>query len=53
MTGLAFSPDSTRIAVGQSDNIAFVYTIGESWWVQCVRLRVCEVGCCVIGERRR
>ena len=55
MTELAFSPDSTRIAVGQSDNIAFVYTIGESWWVQCVRLCVCvcEVACCVIGERRR
>ena len=33
MTGLAFSPDSTKIAVGQSDNIAFVYTIGENWFV--------------------
>jgi intraflagellar transport protein 172 len=31
VTGLAFSPDSTRVAVGQSDNIAFVYTIGENW----------------------
>ena len=33
MTGLAFSPDSTKIAVGQSDNISFVYTIGENWYV--------------------
>ena len=31
VTGLAFSPDSARIAVGQSDNIAFVYTVGENW----------------------
>ncbi|KAK9531238.1 hypothetical protein VZT92_010676 [Zoarces viviparus] len=28
---LAFSPDSTRIAIGQSDNIIFVYRIGEDW----------------------
>lgn len=29
--GIAFSPDSTRLAVGQSDNIVFVYRLGESW----------------------
>lgn len=29
--GLAFSPDSTRIAVGQTDNMVFVYKIGDSW----------------------
>lgn len=29
--GLAFSPDSTKIAVGQTDNIVFVYKIGEEW----------------------
>ncbi|KAG8230356.1 hypothetical protein J437_LFUL000627, partial [Ladona fulva] len=29
--GLAFSPDSTKIAVGQSDNIVFVYKVGEEW----------------------
>ena len=29
--GLAFSPDSTKIAVGQTDNIIFVYKIGEEW----------------------
>ncbi|KAM3856962.1 intraflagellar transport protein 172 homolog [Vipera latastei] len=29
--GMAFSPDSTKIAVGQSDNIIFVYKIGEEW----------------------
>ncbi|KAG7280373.1 hypothetical protein CRUP_022201, partial [Coryphaenoides rupestris] len=26
---MAFSPDSTKIAIGQSDNIIFVYRIGE------------------------
>ena len=31
VTALAFSPDSTKIAVGQSDNIIFVYKIGENW----------------------
>ena len=31
--GLAFSPDSTKIAVGQTDNIIFVYKIGEEWLV--------------------
>ncbi|KAK3091661.1 hypothetical protein FSP39_021624, partial [Pinctada imbricata] len=29
--GLAFSPDSTKIAVGQTDNIIYVYKIGEDW----------------------
>ena len=29
--GLAFSPDGTKIAVGQTDNILFVYKIGEDW----------------------
>ena len=29
--GLAFSPDSTKIAVGQTDNILFVYKVGEGW----------------------
>ncbi|XP_041831040.1 intraflagellar transport protein 172 homolog [Melanotaenia boesemani] len=28
---LVFSPDSTKIAIGQSDNIIFVYKIGEDW----------------------
>uniref|UniRef100_A0A3P8T009 Intraflagellar transport 172 n=1 Tax=Amphiprion percula TaxID=161767 RepID=A0A3P8T009_AMPPE len=44
---MAFSPDSTKIAIGQSDNIIFVYRIGEDWgdkkaicnkFVQTVRL---------------
>lgn len=40
VTGLAFSPDSTKIAVGQTDNIVFVYKIGEKWYVHtCV---MCE-----------
>jgi len=29
--GLAFSPCSTKIALGQTDNILFVYKIGEEW----------------------
>ena len=29
--GIAFSPDSTKIAIGQTDNIIFVYKIGEDW----------------------
>lgn len=29
--GLAFSPDSTKIAVGQTDNIIYVYKIGDDW----------------------
>ncbi|XP_070555163.1 intraflagellar transport protein 172 homolog [Ptychodera flava] len=29
--GLAFSPDSSKIAVGQTDNIIYVYKIGEDW----------------------
>lgn len=29
--GLAFSPDSTKLAVAQSDNIVFVYRLGLEW----------------------
>lgn len=29
--GLQFSPDSSRLAVAQSDNIVYVYRLGESW----------------------
>ncbi|XP_075225811.1 intraflagellar transport protein Oseg2 [Lycorma delicatula] len=29
--GLAFSPDSTKIAVGQTDNIIYIYRLGEDW----------------------
>jgi len=31
VTSLAFSPDSTKIAIGQTDNIIYVYRIGENW----------------------
>lgn len=31
VTAMAFSPDSTKIAIGQSDNVIFVYRIGEDW----------------------
>uniref|UniRef100_A0A3Q2XZS2 Intraflagellar transport protein 172 homolog n=1 Tax=Hippocampus comes TaxID=109280 RepID=A0A3Q2XZS2_HIPCM len=33
---MAFSPDSTRIAIGQSDNIIYVYRIGEDCKIHCV-----------------
>jgi len=29
--GMAFSPDSTKLAIAQSDNIVFVYKLGEEW----------------------
>ncbi|KAM4772549.1 intraflagellar transport protein 172 homolog [Rhinophrynus dorsalis] len=29
--GMAFSPDCTKIAIGQTDNIIYVYKIGEDW----------------------
>ena len=29
--GLAFSPDSTKLAIAQSDNIVFVYKLGIEW----------------------
>ncbi|XP_050690071.1 intraflagellar transport protein 172 homolog [Eriocheir sinensis] len=28
---IAFSPDSTKLAIGQTDNIIYVYKIGEDW----------------------
>lgn len=28
---IAFSPDSSRIAVAQSDNIVYVYKLGATW----------------------
>lgn len=31
--GLCFSPDSTKLAVGQTDCVIFVYKIGETWQV--------------------
>jgi len=29
--GLAFSPDSTKLAVAQTDNIVFIYKLGTEW----------------------
>eukprot|EP01137_Pigoraptor_chileana_P037243 Opistho-2@34026 len=29
--GMAFSPDSTKLAIAQSDNIVFVYKLGAEW----------------------
>ena len=29
--GIEFSPDSSKLAVGQTDNIVFVYKVGEDW----------------------
>ena len=34
--GMAFSPDSTKIAIGQTDDIVFVYKIGDDWYVHYV-----------------
>lgn len=31
VTGIAFSPDSTKLAVAQSDCIVYVYKLGENW----------------------
>ncbi|ETO31974.1 hypothetical protein RFI_05144 [Reticulomyxa filosa] len=31
IVGLSFSPDSTKLAVAQSDNIVFVYRLGTGW----------------------
>ncbi|PIC15412.1 hypothetical protein B9Z55_022396 [Caenorhabditis nigoni] len=28
---MTFSPDSSRIAIGQSDNVLFIYKVGTSW----------------------
>ena len=29
--GMAFSPDSAKLAIAQSDNIVFVYKLGVDW----------------------
>ncbi|VDM37534.1 unnamed protein product [Toxocara canis] len=31
VNSIVFSPDSTRLAVGQTDHIVYVYRLGESW----------------------
>lgn len=31
VTAIAFSPDSTKLAVAQTDCIVYVYKIGSSW----------------------
>lgn len=31
VTGISFSPDSTKLAVAQSDCIVYVYKLGEKW----------------------
>jgi intraflagellar transport protein 172 len=28
---MAFSPDSQKLAIAQSDNIVFVYKLGSDW----------------------
>lgn len=38
--GLAFSPDSTKLAVGQSDNVLYVYKLGEDWGAKKVRIHL-------------
>ncbi|XP_015430536.1 PREDICTED: intraflagellar transport protein 172 homolog [Dufourea novaeangliae] len=49
--GIAFSPDSTKIAVGQSDCIIYVYKIGEQWGekkVICNKFRQSSAVTCLI-----
>ena len=43
---MAFSPDSTKIAIGQTDNIIFVYKIGDDWWVKSIFLALWSVYIC-------
>lgn len=31
MRAMAFSPDSSRLAIAQSDNIVFIYKLGSDW----------------------
>ena len=31
--GMAFSPDSTKLAVAQSDKIVYIYKLGLDWCV--------------------
>ena len=39
--GLAFSPDSTKLAVAQTDNIVYVYKIGEDFGEKKVKYITC------------
>jgi hypothetical protein len=39
--GLVFSPDSTKLAVAQTDNIVFVYKIGDDFGEKKVRGSQC------------
>lgn len=31
--GIAFSPDSQKLAIGQTDCVIYVYKIGENWYL--------------------
>eukprot|EP01138_Halocafeteria_seosinensis_P002138 gb/GECG01002188.1/.p1 GENE.gb/GECG01002188.1/~~gb/GECG01002188.1/.p1 ORF type:complete len:1780 (+),score=281.74 gb/GECG01002188.1/:1-5340(+) len=31
VTGMCFSPDGTKLAIAQSDNIVFIYKLGANW----------------------
>lgn len=44
---LCFSPDSTKLAVAQSDCIVFVYKLGLEWG------EVCKTGAGTVSWRRR
>lgn len=48
--GLAFSPDSTKIAVGQTDNIIYVYKIGEEWYGLTNTQTYCHVQVLITNE---
>lgn len=47
--GLAFSPDSTKLAVAQSDCVVYVYKLGLEWGEKksiCNKfIQTCEITC--------
>lgn len=49
MCGLAFSPDSTKLAVAQSDCVVYVYKLGLDWGEKksiCNKfIQTCDITC--------
>uniref|UniRef100_A0A3P9PZB4 Intraflagellar transport 172 n=1 Tax=Poecilia reticulata TaxID=8081 RepID=A0A3P9PZB4_POERE len=48
VSDMVFSPDSIKIAIGQSDNIIYVYRIGEEWYVTSTRFMFADQSKCNI-----
>jgi len=36
----SFSPDSNKLAIGQTDDIQFVYKLGENWLVNILLFKI-------------